>query len=349
MLHPVNRLAKRASMDWGERIGRRLKLRDLHILFAVVECGSMARAAKQLSVSNPVISKAIASLEHTLGVRLLDRDVQGTQPTVYGRALLDCGLAAFGELRQAVQLIESLSDPTVGEVKLASSLAIASGFIPAVVARLIRRFPRIRVDLLAGEPATSYRALEERRVDLAILHRHAPIARPNMHWEQLYQDAYVVVAASKSAWARRRKIELADLMNEPWVLPPPDSAVGSIFAEAFVARGLNYPRAAISTQTMPARAALASTGSFLTILPNSALKPSTGRLALKALPIDLPTTRRPTGILRLSSHPPSPAVQHFVDCAREVAKLLNQPPTARRRVAPRPDISFGRSKHSYLA
>ena len=94
-------------MDWGQRIGRRLKLRDLHILFAVVECGSMARAAKQLSVSNPVISKAIAGLEHTLGVRLLDRDAQGIHPTVHGRALFDGGLAAFGELRHAVQTIES--------------------------------------------------------------------------------------------------------------------------------------------------------------------------------------------------------------------------------------------------
>ena len=90
-------------MDWGQRLGRRLKLRDLHILFAVVECGSMTRAAKQLSVSNPVVSKAIAGLEHTLGVRLLDRDPQGLQPTIYGQALLDRGLVAFDELRQAVQ------------------------------------------------------------------------------------------------------------------------------------------------------------------------------------------------------------------------------------------------------
>jgi DNA-binding transcriptional LysR family regulator len=290
----------------------------------------MARAAKQLSVSNPVISKAIASLEHTLGVRLLDRDAQGIHPTVHGHALLDRGLVAFDELRHAVQIIESLSDPTAGEVKVASSIAIASGFIPAVVARLIRRFPRITVDLLAGEPAASYRALDERRVDLAILHMHVPISRQHIHLETLYEDAYVVVAGSQSAWARRRRIELVDLMNESWALPPADSAVGSIFVEAFLAHGLNYPRVAISTQTLPARAALAATGSFLSIVPRSVLKPSTGNPALKALPIDLPTTVRPTGILRVKSRPPSPAVQHFIDCARDVAKLLDKPPTVRR-------------------
>jgi len=317
-------------MDWGKRIGRRLKLRDLHILFAVVECGSMTRAAKQLSVSNPVVSKAIAGLEHTLGVRLLDRDPQGIHPTIYGRALLDRGLVAFDELRQAVQVIESLSDPTSGKVKVGSSIAIASGFMPAVVARFVHRFPRISVDLLAGEPSMTHRALEERRVDLVVLHMHAPISRRHLHVEALYEDAYVVVTGAQSSWVRRRRVELADLMKEPWALPPPDSAVGSIFVEAFLARGLDYPRMVVSTQTMPARAALAATGQFLSIIPGSALKLSTGHHALKALPVELPTTRRPTGILSFKNRTLSPAAQLFIDCARDVGKLLAKPTTGRR-------------------
>lgn len=318
-------------MDWGQRIGRRLKLRDLHILFAVVECGSMTRAAKQLSVSNPVVSKAIAGLEHTLGVRLLDRDMQGIHPTIHGRALLDRGLIAFDELRQAVKVIEALSDPTAGEVRVGSSIAIASGFIPAVVARLNRKFPRISVELLAGEPSMSYRALEERRVDLVVLHMHAPISRQHLLAETLYDDAYVVVAGAQSSWALRRRVELADLMNEPWALPPPDSAIGSIFVEAFRARGFDYPRAAVNTQTMPARAALAATGRFLSIVAGSALKLSTGMSALKALPIELPGTRRPTAILKFKNRTPSPATQHFLDCARDVAKQLASPLAVRRR------------------
>jgi DNA-binding transcriptional LysR family regulator len=312
-------------MDWGQRIGCRLKLRDLHILFAVVEYGSMARAAKQLSVSNPVVSKAIASLEHTLGVRLLDRDVQGIHPTVHGRALLDRGLVAFDELRQAVKTIESLSDPTVGEVRVGTSIAIASAFLPAVVARLNRRFPRISVDLVADEPLATYRALEGRRVDLAVMHMHTPISRQHLRAEVLYDDAYVIVAGAQSAWARRRRLELADLMNEAWALPPAESAVGTVFVEAFRARGLDYPRAAVRTQTMPARAALAATGRFLSILPRSALKLSTGNPALKVLPIELPTTRRPTGILWFKNRTPSPASRFFMDCARDVAKLLDKP------------------------
>jgi hypothetical protein len=54
-------------MEWSDRIGRRLKLRDLHILLAVVQYGSISKAADHLAISHPVVSKAIADLEQTLG------------------------------------------------------------------------------------------------------------------------------------------------------------------------------------------------------------------------------------------------------------------------------------------
>ena len=85
-------------MQWSDRIGRRLKLRDLHILLAVARSGSMGKAAADLAISQPSISKAIADVEHAVGLRLLDRGPQGIEPTIYGRALLKCGTAVFDEL-----------------------------------------------------------------------------------------------------------------------------------------------------------------------------------------------------------------------------------------------------------
>src|SRR5205807_4713460 len=107
-------------MQWTERIGRRIKLRDLHILLAVAQAGSMSRAADRLAISHPVVSKTIADLEHALGVRLLDRTSQGAEPTTYGRALLSCGTVVFDKLRRGVQEIAFLSDPTMGELRIGS-------------------------------------------------------------------------------------------------------------------------------------------------------------------------------------------------------------------------------------
>src|SRR5215467_398113 len=108
-------------MQWSDRIGRRVKLRDLHILLAVAQTGSMIRAADSLAISQPVISKTISDLEHALGVRLLDRTAQGVEPTAYGRAFIDCGTAVFDELRRGVHRIEFLSDPTLGQLRIGGS------------------------------------------------------------------------------------------------------------------------------------------------------------------------------------------------------------------------------------
>ena len=88
---------------------------------AVADAGSMAKAATRLAISQPAISRAIADMEHTLGVRLLDRSPQGVEPTQYGQALLKRGLAVFDELKQGVQDIEFLSDPGAGEYGFQSS------------------------------------------------------------------------------------------------------------------------------------------------------------------------------------------------------------------------------------
>src|SRR5215510_13234911 len=103
------------SMQLDERIGRRLKLRDLNIFLAVVKERSMSKAAAALAISQPAISKAIADMEHTLGAPLLDRTRRGVEPTPYGQALVKRGLTIFDELKQSVRDIESMLDPTAGE------------------------------------------------------------------------------------------------------------------------------------------------------------------------------------------------------------------------------------------
>src|SRR5262245_387439 len=105
-------------MPWDDRTKRRLKLRDLETLMAVVEAGSMGKAAQRLKLFQPAISKSIADLEAALGVRLLDRSRRGVEPTPYGLALIRRGVSAFDELKLGVQEIEFLADPAAGELRI---------------------------------------------------------------------------------------------------------------------------------------------------------------------------------------------------------------------------------------
>lgn len=309
-------------MQLSDRIGSRMKLQDLHVLMTVVQAGSMGKAAQRLNTTQPNISRSIAELEHALGVRLLDRHRQGVEPTEYGRALLDCGVAVFDDLRQGVKNIESLADPTAGEVRVGSTAFLAASFVSALVDRLSRRYPRIIFHLVTGYMETLQRELSERNVDLLILRSSGPIADERLDFEFLFDDSYVVAAGAQSSWVRRRRIELAELVNESWVLPPSGSVIGSIVSEAFRAGGLDYPRVTVVTDSPHTRISLLATGRFVTIFPASALRFPARRAELKVLPVELPMARRPNGIVTLKNRTLSPVAQLFIDCAREVAKPL---------------------------
>src|SRR5436305_1257743 len=126
----------RPPMQWEQRIGLRLKLRDLQILLAVAQAGSMAKAGARLAISQPAVSKAISAMEHTFGVQLFERSPRGIEPTPYGRALIKRSAAVFDELRQGVKDIEFLNDPAVGEVRIGCTPPLAAGLVTEVIARL---------------------------------------------------------------------------------------------------------------------------------------------------------------------------------------------------------------------
>src|SRR5262245_44917332 len=314
-------------MQLSDRIGRRMKLQDLHILMTVVQSGSMRKAAQSLNITQPAISRSIAELEHAVGVRLLERHRQGVEPTQYGRALLDCGAAVFDDLRRGVKNIEFLADPTAGEVRIGAASSLAASFVSSVIERLSRRHPRIVSHLVIKPVEALHRDLHDRNVELLIARSFGPLAGERLGFEFLFDDSYVVVAGAQNPWVRRRRIALADLVGEAWTLPPPETVPGSVIRDAFRASGLDYPRATVITDSPQVRINLLVTGRFLTVFPASTLKFSIRRPELKVLPVELSTTRVPSGVVTLNNRTLSPVARLFIEHAREVAK-----PLARRKL-----------------
>jgi DNA-binding transcriptional LysR family regulator len=314
-------------MDWADRVGSRIKLRDLHILLAVVEWKSMAEAARRLAVSQPVVSRAIADLERALGIRLLDRTPQGVEPTVYGRTLLIRGLAVFDELRGSVKDIKFLTDPTAGELRIGSTQAIATGLLVAILDRLSTQRPLLAFQVRVGDAATLlYHDLRERNIDL-FFGRMLDIKQDDLNTEMLFEDPLFVVAGINSRWTRCRKLALKDLIDEAWAMPPPDLNVGALFRDAFRASGLAIPHVAVASYGTQLPSALVSTGRFLTMLPRSYLKFNSKRFGLKALPVKLPIPPPLAGVVTVKNRTLSPLARLFIKCAREVAKPLTNTKT----------------------
>jgi DNA-binding transcriptional LysR family regulator len=310
------------AVQLSDRIGFRIKLHDLHVLMAVMQAGSMSKAAAFLNTTQPAVSRSIAELERTFGVRLLERNPQGVSPTAYGRALLDGGLAVFEDLRQAAKNIQFLADPTAGEVRIGCTPILAASFVSAVVDRLSRRYPRIVFHLVTAYVERLRRDLQERNVDLLIVRRFTPAPAERLDFEGLFDDSYVVAAGAQNRWVRRRKIELAELASEPWTLPPPGSVIAAVASEAFRASGLDHPRATVVTESPETRISLLATGRFVTIFPASVSKFPTMRSEIKVLPVELPMARVQNAIVTLKNRPLSPVAKLFIDCARENARPL---------------------------
>ena len=278
----------------------------------------MGKAAQRLNTTQPAVSRAIAELEHAIGVRLLDRSSQGVEPTTYGRALLHCAATVFDDLRQGIRNIEFLRDPTLGEISIGGNEGLIAGLLSTVFQRLRRWSPGITVHLRhAGSLEDQYRELRDRKVDLA-LGRLAPIGEDDIETQVLYEDRMFVVAGLHNRWSRRRRIDLAELANEPWGLPSLDTFAGSHIREVFRARKISLRGTATGSPNL--LLTLLPKGPFLVALPNSVLKFGTNLPPLRVLPVDLPVPTWPFGVMSLKNRAMSPVAQLFLEATRGVVK-----------------------------
>jgi len=315
-------MAKAAgTADWESRIGRRLRLRDLHIFFAVVECGSMARAGAFLRVSQPAVSKAIGDLEAAVGVRLLDRSPRGVEPTVYGNALLECGSAAFDELRQGVRKIEHLADPSAGELRIGCQAVLAGTILPPIIEQLSRRYPRLSFEVtLLSSPNFEFPDLRHRTIDLMLAALPRPVAGEkfgdDVSVEIVFEDRMFIVAGAQSPWARRRKIELAELVGESWHISPEGSVSRSFIDALFAAKGLPLPQIKVASYSVPLQYSLCAMGKFISATSGLTLHFNGKQQGVKALSVDLPVWPWPVAIVTLKNRTVSPIVNVFVEHVR---------------------------------
>jgi DNA-binding transcriptional LysR family regulator len=318
-------------MKWTDRIGRRVKLRDLHIAIAVAEAGSMTRAAEELAVSYPVVSRTISELEHTLGVKLFDRSISGVEPTHYGRALLKSGVAVFDEMRKGLQQIEFIKQPDAGELRIGSSIVTDAGLLPAIMERFSQDFPRAMVHVLPENIAIQqYDNLRDRKVELVFGRLPTTMPEPDLVAETLFDEPNVVVAGSESRWARRRNLTLADLIDEPWVLAQPGSLARSLHDEVFRKCGLDPPSATVLTVSLHLYMRLIETGRWLGLVPASVMRFGGRQMHLKILPVKVSSPPAPVGFITVKDRTLTPLAERFIECTRTVANSDTGHPSTRR-------------------
>ena len=309
------------TMEWESRLGRRLRVRDLYILSAVVKAGGMAKAARQLAMTQPAVSAAIANLEHMLGVRLLDRSPRGIEPTIYANAMLKRSIAVFDELKQSVKDVESLADPATGELRI--GCPVNSTILPQFIERFSKRYPRVVVHVHdVPTPAIKHPGLRDRKYDLVVARVGSPLSNDpvedDLNVERLFDDPLVIASGPNSRWARRRAIKIEELANEPSILTHPQAWNYIGVPEAFAARGFEMPKVNLFGSSAHLVNHFVANGPFVTAMPRSVAR----FCSLKVLPVKLPARPWPVAIATLKKRTLSPVVERFIECAREVAKSM---------------------------
>jgi DNA-binding transcriptional LysR family regulator len=164
------------------------------------------------------------------------------------------------------------------------------------------------------------RLVRERKCELIIARQLTP--DPDLKVEPLFCEQLLVVAGPRSKWASRRKIALAQLVDETWIQARHEVVPGAPTFEAFRRCGLDVPGVRVFSNSLNLRYSLLAKGRFLTMIPASVLRFSPGRKLVKVLPVQVPRWHLPYGIVTLRDRTLSPMAELFIGCLRELAGPL---------------------------
>jgi DNA-binding transcriptional LysR family regulator len=193
--------------------------------------------------------------------------------------------------------------------------------LTAAIGRLSQRYPKLIFHMELGtSDVLQLQTLRERRCELVVARQIAP--HPDMDTEALFHERPLVWVSPRSKWLERRKIGLAELVDDAWILTAFDVQPGAPLFEAFRAAGLPVPHARITSMSFALRNTLMATGQFVTLIPESMLEFGPKPSPINVLRVALPRWRLPIGIITLKNRTLSPVAQLLIACIRELAAPL---------------------------
>lgn len=246
-----------------------MDLRTVTQFLAVMEHGTLGRAAEALHVTQPTLSKSIQRLEHSLRVRLFERSHQGLEPTAYAVALAPYAreMASRGESMR--ELMDMLRSGQAGSVTMGAGPSIAANLMPAVVAKLAVQVPGVRVWMVEGVVAQLLPLLQAGQLDFFVGTAMLGPLDPGISHRMLRKDRIAIVASVSHPIHRRRGLTLEALLDQPWVLAPDEHYLTQGCYRLFGNAGLPAPVASVVTTSFGCIERLLAQGRHLSAMPVS--------------------------------------------------------------------------------
>ncbi len=256
-----------------------MDISQLRYFVAVVDAGSLSKAATALHVSQPALSQRMAQLERDLGVRLLDRGPRGVRPTGIGQELYS---DAHRLLRQFDQLARGVAErhPVRGLVSVGLPSAAAAHLAAPLYARVLRAFPGVRLELFESMSGYIEELFSRGRMDLALRYRTESTSSKDE--TPLYAEDLYLVGDPGLADAPDDEVRLADLADIALVTPGVRSGLRSLIDRAFASRGLE-PTVVADVESLGTMVRIAESGDACAILPLSTIEPGRATPAVRRI------------------------------------------------------------------
>ncbi len=303
-------------------IDTRIKFRHLVCFLEVARQGSLARAADQLAISQPALSKTLKELESLLETQLFLRSKSGAALTEAGVAFLRFAGPSVQSLREGVNSLRSGEhEPVTARLGVLST--VESLLVPEVVRRLHERHPALIVSVMTGPSAYLLSQLRVGELDLVVGRMTDSPQIQGLTFEHLYSESMTLVVRRDHPLLHAQ-LQRESLENYPMVLPLAGTTIRKFADSLFVQCGISPPRQRLETLSLTLSRRYVQCSDAIWIAPFDAVQQDLHSGDLRELELGI---REPGGSVGICSNPALPlsrAAQWCVDALREVGKAYGK-------------------------
>lgn len=301
---------------------RFMRLRHHEILVALHDLGNLRKAAEQLAISQPAVTKALQEIESQMGATLFERHSKGVVPTLAGEAVVQHARLAVSESRRLQETLDGLQAGHLGRVRVGSIMAPVPQMLARAIAAVKRQHPQMDISVTVDTSDMLIGQLEKGILDVVIGRLTERVERGSFGFELLGDESLSVVAGYEHPLAKVRQTTLKALMGYGWILQPRGSPMRELLELAFAESGLASPESIVETSAVLMTTTLVQHTDMLAVVPTSVANHYAGKRLLSILPVRLPRKLDPFGLITRRRESLSAAAGAFIKAVRMESHVL---------------------------
>ncbi|MEM1262773.1 MAG: LysR substrate-binding domain-containing protein [Pseudomonadota bacterium] len=300
----------------ADRAATRLKLKQLRLLVAVAEFGSIQHAARELQMSQPAATKLIQDLELDFEAQLFQRTNRGVVPTHHGEALIRHGKLILSQVSNAAQELDDISEGSSGRVVIGTLLAAAPILLPSAIRTVMSERPNVTIKVVEGTNNALMPSLYSGELDMIVGRLPAFRARAKLLQETLFEEKVVAVVGQQHPMAKKRSVTFGDIKPFGWILPPPETTLRRQIDQYFVSQDQYIPPTVLESVSYITNRALFQQIDLVGLMPEHVVEHDIREGLLCVLDWVVPFGRGPVGISYRGVDSLSPAGMQFLSALR---------------------------------